>query len=340
MGAEVSGQRTVDGVLLELGSTLFNQRDVPAVKPKKGLTGLYVAKRSKKGAGNAPATVTANGIRGKLGSIAKRTPQVMVKISGGGKSMAQIKNHLDYISRNGKLEVEDQDGATVTGRDELQELKEEWRVGGFPIPDESNKREAFNIVLSMPEGTPALAVKRAARDFAAAEFTDHQYVMVLHTFDTDPDPVPSKHPHVHLAVKATSLDGTRLNPRKADLQRWREGFARALQEHGVEAAATNRQQRLSQRKRGEKQSVRHMRDRGEDLQQVGRSAPDKKRIAKAKGTEADVLKGYREIAKALSRSDVDADVQLADALVKRLRETQKGERGKEVQKDRGTDRQR
>lgn len=76
------------------------------------------------------------------------------------------------------------------------------------------------------------------------------------------------------------------------------------------------------------------------MQQVGRSAPDKKRIAKAKGTEADVLKGYREIAKALSRSDVDADVQLADALVKRLRETQKGERGKEVQKDRGTDRQR
>lgn len=337
----MSERRTVDGVLLDVGAVLFNQRDVPPAKPKRGLTGLYVAKRTKKTAASSPATVTANGIRGKLGSIAKRTPQVLVKISGGGKSMAQIKNHMDYISRNGKLEVEDQDGATVNGRDELMELKEEWKVGGFPIPDVSNKREAFNIVLSMPEGTPALAVKRAARDFASSEFPNHQYVMVLHTFDTDPDREPSKHPHVHLAVKATSLDGTRLNPRKADLQRWREGFARALNEHGVEAAATNRQQRLSQRKRGEKQSVRHMRDRGEDLKEVGRSAPDMARIANAKGTEAKVLQRYEKIAKALSHSDVDADVKLADELVERLRETvQRGGQGKEAQKDRGTDRQR
>ncbi|TAL64336.1 MAG: hypothetical protein EPN79_14420 [Burkholderiaceae bacterium] len=45
-------------------------------------------------------------------------------------------------------------------------------------------------------------------------------------------------PPVHLVVKVTAMDGTRLNPRKADLHRWREGFAQALREHGVEAAAT------------------------------------------------------------------------------------------------------
>lgn len=46
--------------------------------------------------------------------------------------------------------------------------------------------------------------------------------MVLHTFETDPDPHPSPHPHVHFTVKAADLDGVRLNPRKADLRRWRD----------------------------------------------------------------------------------------------------------------------
>lgn len=54
------------------------------------------------------------------------------------------------------------------------------------------------------------------------ETDPHQYAMVLHTFETDPDPHPSPHPHVHLTVKAADLDGVRLNPRKADLQRWRD----------------------------------------------------------------------------------------------------------------------
>lgn len=337
----MSNGKFVDDVLLDFGSSLFNQRKVPAVTHKRGLTGLYVPKRAKPSGGPAAAgRVTANGIRNKLGSIAKRTPQVMVKISGGGKSMAQIKNHLDYISRNGKLEVEDQDGSTVNGKDELKELKEEWRVGGFPIPDESNKREAFNIVLSMPEGTPALAVKRAARDFAAEEFADHQYVMVLHTYETDPDPEPSKHPHVHLAVKAVAMDGTRLNPRKADLQRWREGFARSLQAHGVEAAATNRQQRLSQKNRGEKQSVRHMRERGEELKKVGRMSKDRARVDKALETEAKVLRGYKEIATALARSKAVEDRRLGKALIESLEEMKPVGPTKEVQKDRGADRQR
>lgn len=337
----MSNGKSVDDVLLDFGTSLFNQRKVPAVSHKRGLTGLYVPKRSKPQArAAADGRVTANSIRDKLGSIAKRTPEVVVKISGGGKGMVQIKNHLDYISRNGKLEVEDQDGSTVNGKDELKELKEEWRVGGFPIPDDSGKREAFNIVLSMPEGTPALAVKRAARDFAAEEFADHQYVMVLHTYETDPDPEPSKHPHVHLAVKATALDGTRLNPRKADIQRWREGFARSLQAYGVEAAATNRQQRLSQKKRGEKQAVRHMRERGEELKRVGRMPKDLARTDKALETEAKVLRGYKEIATALARSKAVEDRRLGKALVETLGEMKPVEPTKTVPKDRGADRQR
>src|SRR6476660_2360652 len=45
-------------------------------------------------------------------------------------------------------------------------------------------------------------------------------------------------PHVHLSVRAESRHGRRLNPRKADLQRWRETFAEKLRGWGIDAEAT------------------------------------------------------------------------------------------------------
>jgi hypothetical protein len=80
--------------------------------------------------------------------------------------------------------------------------------------------------------------------FAADEFEGHRYVLVLHSFETDPHKDPARYPHVHLCVKARGEDGVRLNPRKQDLQRWRERFAERLREHGIDAAASSRLERL------------------------------------------------------------------------------------------------
>ncbi len=314
----------VDGMLVDWGTRLFNRTPTKGVKAKTGLTGIPLVSRRP-----VQQSRDAKAIRNKLGSIAKRTPQVIVRISGGGKGMQHIGAHMDYISRNGQIELEDQDGQAIEGKTGLSGLKDEWRDGGFRIPEEGSRREALNIVLSMPAGTDELAVKRAARDFAAREFADHQYVMALHTFDTDPDPKPSRNPHVHLTVKTRSLQGVRLNPRKEDLQRWREGFAEALKEHGVEAAATNRQQRL-QRERGEKISVTHMRKRGVKLERVGKGA-DPARVAKAKQTEAEILGTYHQLTRALATSiDVD-DRRLALSLVNRLGGNR--EQGRAVDRD-------
>jgi hypothetical protein len=43
---------------------------------------------------------------------------------------------------------------------------------------------------------------------------------------------------VHLSVRASAPDGRRLNPRKADLHRWRETFAEKLRGWGIDAEAT------------------------------------------------------------------------------------------------------
>ena len=154
----------------------------------------------------------------------------MVKVTGGGRGMKAIAAHFRYISKNGRLPIEDDRGVVQQGKEALRDLVEQWRYGGSLIGETSPRREAFNIMLSMPRGTDPLIVQRAAREFAQDELADHRYVMVLHDHQANP--------HVHLSVRAESRHGKRLNPRKADLQRWRETFAEKLRGWGIDAEAT------------------------------------------------------------------------------------------------------
>ncbi|MCM3011975.1 relaxase/mobilization nuclease domain-containing protein, partial [Bacillus subtilis] len=138
-----------------------------------------------------------------------------------------------YISRDGHIELEDQDERVLVGDAALQDLFDEWRWGGWGMPEESRRRETFNLMLSMPAGTDRAAVREASRAFAREIFGDgRSYVFAQH--DDQP------HPHVHLCVRVRGPDGRCLNPRKRDLRTWREVFARQLREHGVDANATPR----------------------------------------------------------------------------------------------------
>jgi hypothetical protein len=212
----------LDGMLITWGDRLFYPGN------------RIVQVRAQPKLGASAAHQRANAIRQRIeATVVRRAPQVMVKVTGGGRSMAAIAAHFRYISKNGRLEIEDQRGETTQGKDSLHHLAEEWRLGGARIPDDAQpgqRREAFNIMLSMPRGTDPMIVQRAAREFAQAELADHKYVMVLHDHQANP--------HVHISVRAVSRLGKRLNPRKNDLHRWRETFAEKLRGYGVEAEAT------------------------------------------------------------------------------------------------------
>ena len=321
----------VDDALQEWGNRVFNGGPVKK-RIRKGMTGLRLLAPQTAGLGSG--RMDASQVRRRVNSLVKRRPQVMVRISGGGKSIGHIKAHLDYISRHGQIPLEDQQGDKFTGKDDLAALRDEWRFGGFAIDDNATTRQAFNIILSMPAGNSDVAVLRAARDFASIEFQNYQYAMALHTYETDPDADPSPNPHVHLCVKATGLDGARLNPRKADLQRWREAFAERLREHGVECEATPRLQRLQSR-RGEKQSVRHKKKRGERFDRVGTAAPDPQRVERARKAEAQVVAGYRGLALALAASEREEDRKLALELASEVvAATKRKVRDREVSRDR------
>ena len=166
--------------------------------------------------------------------LVKKAPEVMVKISGASKGMSKLRNHVDYVSRNGNVELENQNGDVFSGRGAAEDILLDWQ-DNQNIPNrekDGTRREAIHIVLSMPANTDRDSVKNAARSFGHIAFSGHEWFMAEHRDEA--------HPHVHFVVKMADDSGRRLNPKKADLQRWREQFARQLHEYGIEANATPR----------------------------------------------------------------------------------------------------
>jgi hypothetical protein len=217
----------IDGILVTWGDRLFYPGNrIVKSKPLPKLTGDALRQR-------------ALVIRGRIAAtVVRHACQVVVKVAGGGRNMRAIAAHFEYISKNGRLDIEDDRGEVLRGREAVRDLKEDWHLGGSLVPEVAApgaRREAFNLTLSMPRGTDPRAVQEAARAFARVELADHKYVMVLHDHQANP--------HVHLCVKAESRHGKRLHPCNADLGRWRETFAEKLRDLGIDAEATSQMTR-------------------------------------------------------------------------------------------------
>jgi hypothetical protein len=240
-----------------------------------------------------------------------RTPEVMVKVSGGAKSVKGAIAHLRYIDRDGKLEVETDEGSKINGDEVARALVWEWDLEASraharsPYRGQGGRRPAkllHNVILSMPRGTPPNKLFAASRAFAREQFgLQHRYALVLHT-DQD-------HPHVHLVVKAVSDEGRRLNIRKATLREWRRKLAHHLRAQGIAANATERAVRGRSQStfkdgiyraalRGESS---HLRERLAQVSRVQRGGGPKTTPGKAKllETRRAVVAGWQAAAEAL-----------------------------------------
>jgi hypothetical protein len=285
---------TLDGLLVQWGDLLFYPGNRIVRLPPAVLSGAGLHDR-------------ARAIRARLhATVVRGAPQVVVKVTGGGRGMAAIAAHFRYISKQGRLPIEDDRGVVHEGKEGVHDLVDQWRHAGARIAERSPHREAFNLMLSMPAGTPESALKDAARSFARMELWNHRYVMVLHTHQANP--------HVHLAVRAEGKDGRRLNPRKADLRRWREVFAEKLRERGVEAEASPQVTRGGSR-RTERLWHRKARDDGRERgRREGEQAP-----VKLTRSRRDAAQAWCEIAKALASSTDVEDRKLAQSIVQYAR---------------------
>ncbi len=287
----------LDGVLVLWGDRLF----YPGNRIVRGNTSpKLTAEATRQRATEIRARIAA--------TVVRRAPQVMVKVTGGGRGMRAIAAHFRYISKNGRLDIEDELGDVRHGSGALHDLADDWRYGGSYIADDAlpgQRREAFNLMLSMPRGTDPLAVQRAVRAFAQVELADHKMVMVLHDHQANP--------HVHLSVRAESKHGKRLNPRKADLARWRETFAEKLREMGIDAEASRQATRGSART---SEGLWRIKAREEGrLKSVRRSAPPNHGVQRSR---VDVEQAWEQIAQALAASGDPADLRLARAIQSRI----------------------
>ncbi|WP_458233013.1 relaxase/mobilization nuclease domain-containing protein [Roseateles sp. P5_E8] len=285
----------VDGVLVQWGERLFypGNRMVKA-QPTPRLAVLNHRK--------------AAVIRQRIEAVVRRAPQVMVKVTAGGRGMAAIAAHFRYISKNGRIQIEDDRGVTRNGKEALHDLVDQWRYGGSLIEEVSHRREAFNIMLSMPAGTDANLLQKAVREFAQAELAGHRYVMVLHEHQANP--------HVHLSVRAESDTGKRLNPRKTDLHRWRETFAEKLRGWGIDAEASRQPSRGASRNY---EPLWRVKAKQEGRLQVASSSTRTGRPAAT--TRAEAMVSWAHIMKALGRSELASDRALAERVAAFVRGT-------------------
>ena len=286
----------IDGVLIQWGDRLFYPGNrIVKTKPQPKLGASATRQR-------------AAAIRERIeATVVRRAPQVMVKVTGGGRGMKAIAAHFRYISKNGRLDIEDERGETMRGKDTLPELADDWRFGGTLIDDVGDRREAFNIMLSMPRGTDPLTVQMAAREFAQIKLADHKYVMVLHDHQANP--------HVHISVRAESKHGKRLNPRKADLHRWRETFAEKLRDRGVEAEATR------QATRGRNRNYESLwRIKAREDGRLRTSRMNTKSGQRARATRAEAVDAWMQVGRALASSGDAVDRELARSIAAFVRE--------------------
>lgn len=250
-----------------------------------------------------------------LSRIVQRAPEVVVKVLGKTQDAGHLQRHLDYISRNGKLPLEGSDGEPYLGRDDVRELAGTWAAElAMELGRRQDSPVSRSIVLSMPAGTDPRRLEDAARAFARDSLGGRfPYVFVLHDED--------RHPHVHLTVRALGSDGRRFNPRKADLEVWRQRFAQALRDRGVEAEASPRRVRGVTRK-AERLPVRKLRERFERggpaptvlrnaiRQAAGVQAPEPSR-ARQETRRARIVRALAAEAVRLDRSSIEADRQVA-----------------------------
>lgn len=253
----------------------------------------------------------------------RRVPEVMVKVSGGARSLRGVAQHLNYIGREGRGDVQTDDGEQLAGRGFEKALLEDWDLDLDAHRRHTERAIAagrkppklvHNIVFSMPKGTPHDKVLRAVQVFAREKFAlKHRYLMALHS--------DQGHPHVHMVVKAMSEQGTRLYIRPHTLREWRRDFAQYLRDLGIEANATERAVRGASRTtkrdgihramlRGEST---HMRARAEEVGRelaTGGLKPEPGQHLLLETRHA-VLNGWRGLADVLER---DGNRQLAGAV--------------------------
>jgi len=266
----------------------------------------------------------------KLRRTVARVPEVVIKVAGGGAKSAGVLRYMNYISRGGSLIMMNENGERLGGKDSIRHVHASWDLDLQRAHDKRGEalHHSFNIIFSMPARTAPEKLLDAVQSFAQQHFGQRQYIMALHTPETDPSDNPPPHPHVHVIVRAEDEDGHRLHIRKSTLRIWREAFAAELRMRGIEANATSRAERgVSLKGRGSAEY--HIRERGNvstaEARRFAEAANDlRKGDTELKPWEVAMAAQRRDMLKELARNATtlrhEGDIELAEQVERFARE--------------------
>lgn len=164
--------------------------------------------------------------------------EVIVRVTGRTKSVRTLGAQLLYNARAGHLDAEHSSGRVLHGKEDLHVLRDRWaEENGVLARHPSCPTQSLGVVLSMPAGTDAAAVRAATVAWAHQHLTPRtEWLATVHH--------DRAHPHAHVAIRAVQDDGRRIAASPAEVQQWRESFARGLQSLGIEAHATPRREKM------------------------------------------------------------------------------------------------
>ena len=184
-------------------------------------------------------------------ALISKNPQSVVKIIGYREGAKETRNTLEYIARAGKedeLELEDENGLKIKGKDAIAGLVNEWAEDFDEINEDSKRknRDSTHMMLSAdiePNEKNKEILENVAREFLRREFFDKgfSYTFVAH--------IDTQHPHIHVVIKNRPImmeikkgvwKNRKLELNPNDLEHLREQFAIEMQKKGLEQVVTLR----------------------------------------------------------------------------------------------------
>jgi hypothetical protein len=197
---------------------------------------------------NTSSQISSSGYQFKGVSKQFKYNQAFIKITGHKTSAAQLKAHIDYITREGNIQMEDERGEIFSGADR-DKMATEWvydferrkkdvtlySINKSGSSKSRRNRVAAAFVFSSPEGTNTDALLDSVREFAKKNFSGHRYAFVAHTPETE---VVAKkvtpNPHVHLVIENISPGVEKaLETNPEILRNWRRDYADISIQHGI-----------------------------------------------------------------------------------------------------------
>lgn len=271
--------------------------------------------------------------RAKAEKFAAGRPEIVMKFD---KTSVKSAHHLQesgrYISRNGKLECEDDEGQVLAGTEAIDERMKSWvedeelyQQTGAGRPSD---RLARRFIVSTPPGTDPEALKKAVRDFTEAEFKSRgfEFIWTIHT--------DKAHPHAHVLIKNRAADGKRLHYSNRELRAMRERFCVIAEKYGIDLNATSRAvrgrtrrakpiERIYQERRGSIHSYEDLRI--EELKKFldeGRDpvAEEHELMKRCRMTRKEIYVNATAYIKELLASGKEEDLTLAKAIYQKIKD--------------------